>query len=483
MAQTFHNLIGGEWRPARDGETYADANPADAREVVGVFASSGPADVRDAFAAAAAALPAWAETPAPKRGEVLFRAAELLLGRVDAVATDMTREEGKTLPEARAEVVRAANVLRYFGGEAARLGGETVPSERPGVFAFTFRRPRGPVALITPWNFPIAIPAWKIAPALACGNTVVLKPATPTPLTALRLVEALQEAGSPAGVVNLVTGSASRCGDAILEDPRLRAVSFTGSCATGGGLRERCARRALPAQLEMGGKNPTIVLRDADLKEAAEIVVNAAFFSTGQKCTATSRVIVERPILSPFTEALLERTRALKVGPGLEPGVDVGPCVDERQMKTVLEYIEIGRREGARLLCGGRRLEDDKLLHGFFLEPTLFAGVDASMRIAREEIFGPVLSVMEAADLDEALRVANGVEFGLSASLITRDLPSAMRYVRRIEAGVIMVNLPSAGVEYQLPFGGSKASSSGQREQGSTGVDFFSEICTVYVRG
>jgi aldehyde dehydrogenase (NAD+) len=483
LPETFRNLIGGEWTASADGATYPDINPADARETVGIFASSGPEDVRRAFAAAEAAFPSWAEMPAPKRGELLYRAAELLLERADSIGSEMTREEGKSLPEARAEVVRAAQVLRYFGGEAARLTGETVPSERPGVFAFTFRRPLGPVALITPWNFPIAIPAWKAAPALACGNTVVLKPAALTPLSALRLVEALQEAGLPPGVLNLVTGPASRSGDAILDDARLRAVSFTGSCGTGSSLGERCTRRGLPAQLEMGGKNPTIVLRDANLPDAVEIVVNAAFFSTGQKCTATSRVIVEKPILPAFTEALVERARRLKVGPGLAPGVEVGPAVDEKQMQTDLEYIEIGKREGARLLCGGRRLTDGDLRHGFFVEPTIFGGVVPSMRIAREEIFGPVLSVMEATDLDEALKLANGVEFGLSASLITRDLPSAMRYVRRIEAGVITVNLPSAGVEYQLPFGGVKGSSRGHREQGSVAIDFFSSLHTVYIRG
>jgi aldehyde dehydrogenase (NAD+) len=482
VAETFKNLIGGEWCAAHDGATYEDRNPADAREVVGVFASSGPEDARRAFAAAEAAFPAWSETPAPKRGEILFRAADLLLQRADAIGAEMTREEGKTLPEGRAEVARAAAVLRYFGGEGARLTGETVPSERPGVFSFTFRRPLGPVALITPWNFPIAIPAWKLGPALACGNTVVLKPAALTPLCAVRLAQALQEAGLPPGVLNLLTGPASRSGDAILDDPRLRAVSFTGSCATGAAVGGRCHARRVRSQLEMGGKNPTIVLRDADLEEAAEIVVNAAFASTGQKCTATSRVIVERPIAAAFTEALVARTRRLKVGNGLVAGIDVGPAVDDKQMQTDLEYVEIGRCEGAKLLCGGRRLTDGDLRHGYFVEPTIFGGVTPEMRIAREEIFGPVLSILEASDLDEALRIANDVEFGLSASLLTRDLPAAMRYIRRIQAGVIMVNLPSAGVEYQLPFGGLKGSGSGHREQGSVAIDFFSDLCTVYLK-
>ncbi|MEE9218763.1 MAG: aldehyde dehydrogenase family protein [Acidobacteriota bacterium] len=482
MTETFQNFIGGEWRPARDGETAENINPADTRDVIGRFAASGAADVDEAFAAAEGAFDAWAGTPAPKRGEFLFAAAELLSQRAGEIGAEMTREEGKTLAEARGEVARAAQILRYFGGEAARLTGETVPSERPGVLAFTFRRPLGPVALITPWNFPIAIPAWKLGPALASGNTVVLKPASPTPLTAVRLAQALEDAGLPAGVFNLITGPASRSGRAILDDERLHAVSFTGSCATGERLREHCARRALRSQLEMGGKNPAIVLRDANIEEAVGIVVGAAFASTGQKCTATSRVIVEKPILGAFTEALVERTRRLRVGPGLEEGVDMGPCVDESQMKTVLDYIEVGKQEGARLLCGGRRLTDGERRHGFFVEPAVFDRVTSDMVIARQEIFGPVLAVMEAADLDEALRLANDVSFGLSASLITRDLGAALRYIRRIEAGLIMVNLPSAGVEYQLPFGGLKASSSGQREQGSVAVDFFTDLCTVYMR-
>ena len=483
MAKTHQNLIDGKWQPARDGETYENLNPADTRDVIGRFAASGPADVEASFSAAAAALPAWSDMPAPKRGEILFRAADLLEQRLADIAEGMTREEGKTLPEARGEAGRAAHVLRYFGGEGARLTGETVPSERPGVFAFTMRRPLGVVALITPWNFPIAIPAWKLGPALISGNTVVLKPAAPTPLTAVRLAEALQDAGLPPGVLNLITGPSSRSGKAILADERLKAVSFTGSCSTGDSLREKLDPRGIRSQLEMGGKNPTIVLRDADLEQAVEIVAGSAFHSTGQKCTATSRVIVEKPILGAFTEALVERTRRMRVGPGLQDSIEIGPCIDAKQMKTVLDYIEIGKQGGAKLLCGGRRLEEGELQHGFFVEPTIFGGVTASMIIARQEIFGPVLAVMEASDMDEALALANGVSFGLSASLVTRDLSAAMRYIKEIEAGIIMVNLPSAGVEYQLPFGGLKASSSGRREQGSVAIDFFTDLCTVYVRG
>jgi alpha-ketoglutaric semialdehyde dehydrogenase len=482
MADTFQNFIGGEWVGARSGATFENRNPADTSDLVGHFAKSDREDARQAIAVAQAAQPAWAAVPAPRRGEVLYRAANLLESRADSVAREMTREEGKTLPEARGEVNRAINILRYYGGEGARLGGQHVPSERPGVFIQTRRRPLGVVGLITPWNFPIAIPAWKAAPALIAGNAVVLKPSDLAPLCAVRLVEVLGEAGLVPGALNLVTGPGSKVGAEIVENPAVRAVSFTGSEATGSGIAVEAAKRRARVQLEMGGKNPTVVLADADIPDAVNVVVNAAFFSTGQRCTATSRVIVEAGIADRFTAALAARARTLKVGNGLEPGIEVGPSIDERQLATVLDYVQIGASEGARVVCGGERLTAGAHARGFFSSPAVLTDVEAGMRVAQEEIFGPVLAVQVAENLDHAIELANGVRYGLSAGVCTTSLRSAYEFVNRIEVGLAMVNLPSAGVEYHVPFGGSKASSMGMREQGPVAVDFYSEIQTAYFK-
>jgi acyl-CoA reductase-like NAD-dependent aldehyde dehydrogenase len=479
---TFSNFIAGEWVGAASGATFDNVNPADTSDIVGVFPKSDAADARQAIAAAKVAQPTWAAIPAPKRGEILHRAAAILESRADQVSREMTREEGKTLPEARGEVGRAINILRYFGGEGARLGGQHVPSERDRVFIQTRRRPLGVVGLITPWNFPIAIPAWKVAPALISGNGVVLKPSDLAPLCALRLVEALDEAGVTKGALNLVTGPGSKVGHELVSSADVRAISFTGSEATGSSIAVEAARRRARVQLEMGGKNPTIVLADADIQDAVNVVVNAAFFSTGQRCTATSRVIVEEPIVEAFTSALAERTSRLKVGNGLEAGVEIGPSIDQKQLDTVLEYVGVGSSEGARVLCGGQRLEDGPYARGFFSSPAVVTEVTPSMRIAQEEIFGPVLGVMPARDLDHALELANDTRFGLSAAVCTRSLTSAYEFINRIEAGLVMVNLPSAGVEYHVPFGGSKASSLGMREQGPVAVDFYSEVQTAYVK-
>jgi acyl-CoA reductase-like NAD-dependent aldehyde dehydrogenase len=479
---TFRNLIGGEWVGAASGRTIETRNPADIEEVVGTYPRGDASDARRAIEAARAAQPAWAAIPAPKRGEILFKAAGLLEARADQVAREMTREEGKTLPEARGEVNRAVNILRYFGGEGARLTGEIAPSERDRVVIHTLRRPLGVVGLITPWNFPIAIPAWKTAPALIAGNAVVLKPSDLAPLCALRLVEALDEAGVTKGALNLLTGPGSSVGHEIVTNEHVRAISFTGSEATGSGIAVEAAKRRARVQLEMGGKNPTVVLADADIDEAVSVVVNAAFFSTGQRCTATSRVIVEAPILERFTRALAERTARLKVGNGLEAGIEVGPSVDEKQLATVLDYVAIAKEEGARVLCGGERLGDGARARGYFSSPAVIADVTPGMRIAQEEVFGPVLAVLPARDLDEAIDVANGVRFGLSAAVCTKSLTSAFEFVNRIEAGLVMVNLPSAGVEYHVPFGGSKSSSMGMREQGPVAIDFYSELKTVYMK-
>ena len=482
MPGQFLNYIGGEWVACRSRESFANVNPANVDEIVGVFQASTADDIDAAFTAAAAAQPAWAALPAPRRGDYLFKAAEILESRLPSLGEEMTREEGKTLPEATAEVKRAINILRYFGGEGARQFNHQIPSERENVFCFTIRKPLGVAGLITPWNFPSAIPAWKMAPALVAGNTVVLKPASLAPLSALRIVEALAQAGLPAGVVNFVTGGGGTVGDAMVEHPALRALSFTGSTEVGNLLYEKATRRKLRVQLEMGGKNPTIVLADADLDSAASILVNGAFFSTGQKCTACSRAILERPIYEALADKLIAKTRALKIGNGLEPGVDMGPAVDDAQLRTILSYIDIARKEGAALLCGGSRLTGGRYDKGYFVEPTIFGGVTPDMRIAQEEVFGPVLALMVAEDFEDAIRLANGVKFGLSASIVSNNLSRVHQFVNRIEAGLITVNLPTAGVEYQLPFGGTKDSSFGMREQGQLALDFYTESRTVYLK-
>jgi aldehyde dehydrogenase (NAD+) len=476
----YGNLIGGRWVEGPD--VVENRNPADTRDLVGTFTRGTPDDMAAAVRAAHDAFPSWASCPAPARGAVLFKAAEWLDARVEQLAAEMTREEGKTLPEARGEVRRSINILRYFGGEGARLPGLLAPSERDRVFAYALRKPLGVVGLVTPWNFPSAIPAWKLAPALVSGNTVVLKPATAAPLSSWRIVEALVGAGIPDGVVNYVAGPGVALAEAMLDGPGMRAISFTGSCGTGAQLYDRAVQRRLRVQLEMGGKNPTVVLDDADLDRAVADTINGAFASTGQKCTATSRVIVERTVHDAFVERLVERTRALTVGNGMDPGTDIGPAVDQQQLDAVLGYIERGRREGATLLCGGRRLTAPPFDHGFFVEPTVFGGVGERMSIAQDEIFGPVLAVIRADDFDDAVRIANGVAFGLSASVQTTDLSRAFEFVNRIESGLVTVNLPSAGVEYQLPFGGTKESSVGPKEQGPHALDFYTDWKTVYMR-
>jgi aldehyde dehydrogenase (NAD+) len=477
---TFGNYINGEWTTA--GATFENRNPANTAELVGNFVKGTAEDLAAAAAAAAEALPAWSATSGPARGNLLYKAADILDKNFESIAAEMTREEGKTLPEAKGEVRRSINIFRYFAGEGSRLPGMIVPSERDRVHMFALRKPIGVVGLITPWNFPSAIPAWKLAPALICGNTVVLKPASAAPLSAWRIVEALHIAGVPRGVVNFVAGPGGELGRALVEAPALKAVSFTGSCEIGHWLHGEASRSRLRIQLEMGGKNPTIILADADFHSAVENTVNAAFFSTGQKCTATSRAIVEDAIYDKFVAAVVERTRKLKVGDGMQPGIEIGPCVDQAQMETVLRYIEIGRKECGEPLCGGRRLTEGALAHGWFVEPSVFAGVGEHNTIAREEIFGPVLAIMRARDFEDAMRIANAIPFGLSSSIQTTNLSRAFEYIYRAEAGLLTVNLPSAGVEYQLPFGGTKDSSFGPKEQGPAALEFYSDYKTVYLK-
>ena len=476
---TFPNYIDGQWV---SGDTFENRNPANTDEIVGLFVKGTPASIEAAADAAAAAFPAWSAMAGPARGNYLFKVAEILDGKFEAIAAEMTREEGKTFPEAKGEVRRAINIFRYFGGEGSRLQGILVPSERDRVHMFAIRKAIGVIGLVTPWNFPIAIPAWKMAPALICGNTIVVKPASASPLCAWRIVEACHEAGIPKGVVNFVAGSGGTLGKALVGAKPLKAISFTGSCDVGHWLHAEASKRQLRIQLEMGGKNPTIVLADCDFPAAVENVVNASFFSTGQKCTATSRAIVEDAIYDKFVDALVERTRKLKVGDGMKAGIDIGPAVDQGQLETNLKYIEIGKKEGARLCCGGHRLTGEGYDKGFFVEPTVFADVTEDMTIAKEEIFGPVLAVMRAKDFPDAMRIANGSAMGLSASVQTSNVSRVFEFVYGMEAGLLTVNLPSAGVEYQLPFGGTKDSSFGPKEQGPAALEFYSDYKTVYLK-
>ena len=478
-AEIFRNYINGEYV---DSEYFENRNPANTDEVVGLFGKATAGDVAKAAEAAQAALPGWSNMAVPARGALLFKAADIMEKKFDQLGAEMTREEGKTLPEAKGEVRRAINIFRYFGGEGSRMPGMVVPSERDRVHMFAIRKPIGVIGQINPWNFPIAIPAWKLAPALIAGNTVLLKPASAAPLSSWRIVEACHEAGIPKGVVNFISGSGGTIGGAIVNAPQVKAISFTGSCDIGNWIHAEASKRRIRIQLEMGGKNPTIVLADADFNSAVENVVNAAFFSTGQKCTATSRVIVEDAIYDKYVEALVARTKKLKVGNGMEPGIDIGPAIDQAQLDTNLRYIEIGRKECGEPLCGGKRLTGGAYDKGFFVEPTIFAGVTEKMTLAQEEIFGPVLAVMRAKDFADALRIANNIPFGLSASVQTTNVSRVFDFVYGMEAGLLTVNLPSAGVEYQLPFGGTKDSSFGPKEQGPAAVEFYSDWKTIYLK-
>jgi aldehyde dehydrogenase (NAD+) len=477
--QTFKNYINGEWV---GGDTFENRNPANTDEVVGLFTKGAPADMTAAVEAAAEAQAKWAATNGPARGALLFKVADILEKKFDQLGEEMTREEGKTLPEAKGEVRRAINIFRYFGGEGSRMPGMLVPSERDRVHMFAIRKPIGVCGLVTPWNFPIAIPAWKMAPALIAGNAIVVKPASAAPLSAWRIVEACHEAGIPKGVVNFVAGSGGTLGNALVSARQLKAISFTGSCEIGNWLHAKASERRLRIQLEMGGKNPTIVLADCDFNSAVENVANAAFFSTGQKCTATSRAIVEDSIYDKFVAALVERTKKLKVGNGMAPGIDIGPAVDEGQLETNLKYIEIGRQEAGEPLVGGHRLTGGDYDKGYFVAPTIFGDVTENMRIAQEEVFGPVLAVMRAKDFADAMRIANNIPFGLSASIQTSNLSRTFEYIYGMEAGLLTVNLPSAGVEYQLPFGGTKDSSFGPKEQGPAAMEFYSDYKTIYLK-
>ena len=474
------NFINGRWLESRSGRTFERRNPANWDEVVSITTLSTREEAREAIAAAAAAFPKWRDTPAPVRGQALARAATLMERQKEELARTLTREEGKTLRDSLGEVQKAINILEFMSGEARRLSGETLPSELPRNFAYTLKQPLGVVGAITPWNFPVSIPVWKAAPALVAGNTVVLKPAELTPLTAAHVVRIFSEAGLPAGVLNLVLGDGEEVGDELVQHPGVRALSFTGSNEVGARIYDASARAMKKCQCEMGGKNAVVVLGDADLALAVESVVLGAFASSGQRCTATSRVIVEESIADQFVARLLARAQEFRAGDGLDPNSDLGPLVDEQQFNSVLHYVEIGKKE-AQLLAGGTRLGGAGRGRGYFVAPTLFDHVKWDSVIAQEEIFGPVLSVIRVPDFAEALRVANSVKYGLASAIYTNDAAKIFEFIDRIETGITHVNSPTVGGEAQVPFGGIKGTGVGVREMGRVAIDFYTELKAVYI--
>ncbi|GAB4436500.1 MAG: aldehyde dehydrogenase family protein [Anaerolineae bacterium] len=473
------SYINGQWIHPQSERLVRNLNPADPSEVLAEFPAATAADAQQAIAAAEAAFHDWKNTPGPERGRVIWRAANIARQRADEIARTMTHEEGKILKEAKGEALKGISLLEYYAGEGFRMHGKTLPSEARDTFTYTIRRPLGVVGLIAPWNFPWAIPVWKSAPALVAGNTVVFKPAELTPATASLLAEIYEEAGLPAGVFNMVVGSGSVVGEAIVNHPAVRAVSFTGSNAVGNALYVKAAQRGIKVTCEMGGKNAVIVMPDADLDKAATAIHGGAFGSTGQRCTATSRVIAHPTVKEGLVERLVDKAQKIKVGPGLDESVDMGPAVDEKQWKTDLEYIEVAKSEGARLVTGGQR--PAHLEHGYFVEPTIFDNVAPTMRIFKEEVFGPVLAVTTADSLEEAISFANSVEYGLTTSIFTENINTVLRFIEEVETGMVHVNEPTIGGEAQLPFGGTKATGVGEREMAEEGLNFFTEIKTVFI--
>src|SRR5215469_7733440 len=477
----YKNYINGEWFESRGGRVIEDYNPANTDELIGIFPSSTEDDVAAAVDAAKAALGKWRLTPAPKRAEILFRAAEILVERKEDYAAQMTREMGKVLAETRGDVQEAIDMTYLMAGEGRRLFGQTTPSELPNKFAMSERVPVGVAGLITPWNFPMAIPSWKAMPALVCGNTVVLKPAEDTPLSAYNLAQALAEAGLPGGVLNVVFGEGPSAGAPVLTNPAVNAVSFTGSTEVGRIVSQAVAPTFKKLHLEMGGKNIIIVMDDANLDLAIDGAIWGGFGTTGQRCTAASRLGVHKTVYKEFVTRLIERARKLTVGNGLDPKVDMGPAINEQQLGTVMSYVEIGKKEGAKLLTGGHRLESSEYAKGWFHEPTVFGDCDPEMRIAREEIFGPVVSVIPIDSLAQGIEVANGVPYGLSASIYTRNVNRAFAAIQDLYTGIVYVNAPTIGAETHLPFGGTKQTGNGHREAAVAAIDFFTEWKSVYV--
>jgi aldehyde dehydrogenase (NAD+) len=481
MADIHKNYIDGRWLQSKSGKTFENRNPADRNDLIGLFPASGPEDVEEAVTAARRALTKWRLVPAPKRGELLLRAGGILSRRKDEIARAMTREMGKILKESRGDVQEGIDTAFYAAGEGRRLLGATTPSELPDKFAMSVRAPVGVCALITPWNFPLAIPTWKLFPALLCGNTVVLKPAEDTPLTAVKLFEILEEAGVPPGVANLIHGSGEEAGAALVRHHDVQLVSFTGSSEVGREIAGVCGRDLKRVSLEMGGKNAQIVMEDADLGLALEGALWGAFGTTGQRCTATSRLILHQKIKPAFTETLIERAKAIVIGSGLDEKVEMGPLINEAARRKVQRYVEIGKQEGARLLIGGAAHEQGECGRGYFYSPTIFDRVRPEMRIAQEEIFGPVLSIIEVDGFQDAIHVLNSTPYGLSSSIYTKDVDRAFRAIRDIEAGITYINGPTIGAEVHLPFGGVKNTGNGHREAGTTVLDIFSEWKSVYV--
>jgi alpha-ketoglutaric semialdehyde dehydrogenase len=479
--RVYKNFINGEWVDARSGNAYENRNPANADELVGMFVSSTREDVDMAVEAANRAYTKWRLTPAPKRAEILFRAAELLLQHKEEFAKDMTREMGKVVTESRGDVQEAIDMTYYMAGEGRRLFGQTTPSELPNKFAMSVRQSIGTAGLITPWNFPMAIPSWKIMPALISGNTVVLKPAEDTPLSAYHLVHILTEAGLPEGVVNLVSGDGPNVGAPLAEHTDVPVVSFTGSTAVGQLVAEACAPQFKHCSLEMGGKNLILVMEDANLDLAIDGTIWGGFGTSGQRCTAASRIAVHKSVYGEFVSSLVERAKRLKVGDGLDGTTEMGPLVNEQQLMTVMDYVKIGQSEGAKLLTGGHRLENGAYAKGWFHEPTVFGDCNPKMRIAQEEIFGPVVSVMPISSFEEAVEIANGVQYGLSASIYTKNVNRAFAAMRDLFTGIVYVNAPTIGAETHLPFGGTKKTGNGHREAAIAAIDFYTEWKTLYI--
>jgi alpha-ketoglutaric semialdehyde dehydrogenase len=481
MPKTFKNFINGEWVAPRGNNAVENRNPANTGELIGMFPASTADDTAVAIDAAKAAYEKWRLVPAPKRAEILYRAAEILIQRKEDYSRDMTREMGKVLAETRGDVQEAIDMTYLMAGEGRRQFGQTTPSELPNKFAMCVRTPIGVNGLITPWNFPMAIPSWKIMPALVCGNTVVIKPAEDTPLSTYNLAQALAEAGLPAGVLNVVFGKGTVVGTAILDSKTVGLVSFTGSTDVGRIISKSCAPTFKKCHLEMGGKNIIIVMDDANLDLAVDGAIWGGFGTSGQRCTAASRVAVHKDVYANFVERFVARAKSLKVGDGLDATNEMGPSISETQLDTVMKYVEIGKNEGAKLAAGGHRLESGAHAHGWFHEPTIFTDCDPKMRVAQEEIFGPVVSVIPFGNFDEALAIANGVEYGLSAAIYTRNINNAFRAQRDLETGIVYVNAPTIGAETHLPFGGIKNTGNGHRESGMAALDFYSEWKTIYI--